>query len=134
MPDPTTAKPPRKSAAERSEQQLIQKPPQRGTALPDPAEHTVACTSKRTSVHLDVEEWLPYLEDPDATDDEKRALIETLWGIVLSFVDLGWDITTETGASSKLPPDKTAPSIDLTQALHDAVVRSDNHQKQKEEV
>ena len=71
----------------------------------------------RPTIHLDCEEWLPYLDDPDATDEEKRELIETLWGIVLSFVDLGWTIQTEPSRGSNLPPETGASSIDFTTRL-----------------
>lgn len=90
----------------------------------------------RPSLHLEVEEWLPYLDDPDASDEEKLALIETLWGIVLSFVDLGWTVEAETGEKSNLPPAIDAPSIDLSRALHAAVVQLDQpnigHQEKEE--
>ena len=87
--------------------------------------------STRPTLHLDVEEWLPYLDDPDATYDEKIALIETLWGIVLSFVDIGWTIGTEHGRGSNLPPDTSACSIDLTRALRAAVVQLDEPEKEE---
>ncbi len=86
----------------------------------------------RPTIHLDPDEWLPYLDDPDATEKEKRELIETLWGIVLSFVDLGWAIETEPARDSNLPPETGASSIDLTRALHAAVVHSDDHQQKGE--
>jgi hypothetical protein len=34
-----------------------------------------------------------YLEASDLPDDDKRALIETLWSIMVSFVDLGFRIS-----------------------------------------
>lgn len=37
-------------------------------------------------------DWLPYLEDQDIPEEQKRALIETLWSIVVAFVDLGWQL------------------------------------------
>ncbi|MEM6713152.1 MAG: hypothetical protein AAF590_12840 [Pseudomonadota bacterium] len=89
--------------------------------------------ARRPTIHLDPEEWLPYLDDPDATYDEKIELIETLWGIVLSFVDLGWTIDTEEPAcGSNLPPGDTFPSVDLTRALHAAMVHLDEPEKEPE--
>lgn len=44
------------------------------------------------ALRFDWTDWLPYLEDQDVTDEQKRALIETLWSIVVGFVDLGWQI------------------------------------------
>lgn len=76
------------------------------------------------SLKLDWEDWLPYLDDSDATDAEKRALIETLWSIVLGFVDLGWDVG---------PPQETSgQTLDLTAALRAAVLYSKEQDRQKE--
>lgn len=44
------------------------------------------------ALRFDWTDWLPYLEDQDVPDEQKRELIETLWSIVVSFVDLGWQI------------------------------------------
>ena len=85
----------------------------------------------RPTLQLDVEEWLPYLDDPDATEEDKLALIETLWGIVLSFVDLGWTIETEPARGSNLPPETSGSSIDLTRALHAAMVNLDEPEKEE---
>ena len=115
MPSQTNRKPPTGSPARR---------PSQTVAKPKDA---------RPSVHLNVEEWLPYLDHPDATDEEKRELIETLWGIVLSFVDLGYQITPEDKVCMDLPPDNDAPSIDLTRALHAIVLELDDHQQMEEE-
>lgn len=37
-------------------------------------------------------DWMPYLEDETATEQQKRELIENLWSIVVAFVDLGWRV------------------------------------------
>ena len=44
------------------------------------------------ALRFDWADWLPYLEDEDIPEDQKRALIETLWSIVVAFVDLGWQL------------------------------------------
>ncbi|MCF6200383.1 MAG: hypothetical protein L3J67_13540 [Hyphomicrobiaceae bacterium] len=41
---------------------------------------------------IDWELYGAYLEDSDLTEAEKREFIETLWSIVVSFVDLGFGI------------------------------------------
>jgi hypothetical protein len=43
------------------------------------------------------EEWLPYFEDIEASEAEKKELIETLWTIILAFVDLGWNAESRCG-------------------------------------
>ena len=42
------------------------------------------------AIRLDIEAFLPFLADADLSDADKRAFIETLWSIVVSFVDLGF--------------------------------------------
>lgn len=97
-----------------------------------PTEHVPNSTTfTRPTLHLDAEEWLPYLDDPDASDEEKRQLIETLWGIVLSFVDLNWNVEIQTDDNSNLPPETSTSSIDLTRALHGAVVHLNEPEKEE---
>ncbi|MGJ8670994.1 MAG: hypothetical protein ACSHXK_16040 [Oceanococcus sp.] len=44
------------------------------------------------SLTIDWELYGKYLEDSDLTDDQKREFIETLWSIVVAFVDLGFGV------------------------------------------
>jgi len=41
---------------------------------------------------LDVDYYQSYLDDMDIPEDKKKELIDTLWQIVVSFVDLGFGI------------------------------------------
>ena len=47
---------------------------------------------KTPSLRFDWQDWLPYFDDPDVPLAQKREMIETLWSLVLSFVDLGFDL------------------------------------------
>jgi len=67
------------------------------------------------TVAFDWQDWLPYLDD-DIPEDQKRQLIEVLWTIILSFVDLGFDV--------KSPADICGETIDLKAALETAVLNS----------
>ena len=80
---------------------------------------------KRPSIHLNWQDWLPYLEDSGASEEDKRQLIETLWDIMLGFVDLGWDIAESAETSGQ--------SIDLTAVLREAVLNSENTRTQEKE-
>lgn len=51
-----------------------------------------APTSLAPALRFDWTDWLPYLEDQDIPEEQKRAFIETLWSIVVAFVDLGWQL------------------------------------------
>jgi hypothetical protein len=83
-------------------------------------------TQNRPAITCDWEEWRAYLENVDATEDDKRQMIEALWSIVIAFVDLGWDVS---GTSKE----SCGQSLDLKAALEAAVLNS-NEQKIKEEV
>lgn len=67
---------------------------------------------------FDWRDWLPYIAEADLTETEKQELIETLWAIILVFVDLGWDVGAQT------PAESYGQSYDLTAALVASVVNS----------
>lgn len=77
------------------------------------------------TIHLNWQDWLPYLEESQASEAEKKLLIETVWNIVLAFADLGWDIDPAEENSGK--------SLDLTAALRAAVLNSKHTHKEQEE-
>lgn len=72
----------------------------------------------RPSLHLNLEDWLPDLENEDAPEAEKIAFIETLWSIAMAFVDLGWDLSTHQETSGQ--------SFDLSAVLRAAVLNSED--------
>lgn len=41
---------------------------------------------------IDWDAYLPFLENEDISEEQKRELIEALWSIMVSFVDLGFGI------------------------------------------
>ncbi len=58
-----------------------------------PSSSSMECPTVPTpSLSIDWELYAQYLEESDLTDDQKRELIETLWGIVVSCVDLGFEL------------------------------------------
>ena len=83
----------------------------------------------RPQVHFDWQDWLPYVATCDGTDAQKRALIEAVWAIVLTFVDHGWEVGTKPGAGKKT----CGQDIDLTTALMAAVVDSEKSKTEKED-
>ena len=44
------------------------------------------------SLSIDWEAYLPFFENEEISDEDKRELIGILWSIMVSFVDLGFDI------------------------------------------
>ncbi|MEM8786876.1 MAG: hypothetical protein AAGE76_01290 [Pseudomonadota bacterium] len=72
-------------------------------------------------VAFDWQEFLPHLAESDLSEDQKRAFIETMWQIVLAFVDLGFEVGT--------PQESCGEAIDLNAALQRAIVSSDHQEK-----
>lgn len=70
--------------------------------------------SAQQALRFDWTDWLPYLEGEDVPEEQKRELIDTLWSIVVSFVDLGWrvDATRETGNALDLHAILTAANTE----------------------
>lgn len=52
---------------------------------------------------IDWELYAELLEDSDLADSEKREFIEMLWSLVVSFVDLGFEISSEGRIKNVLP-------------------------------
>lgn len=46
-----------------------------------------------THFKIDLNAYAPYLENIDIPDTEKQELIETLWSLVTSFVQLGYGVS-----------------------------------------
>jgi len=83
-------------------------------------------------LRFDWRDWLPYFEDENIPEDQKRVLIETIWSIVVGFVDLGWSITPTAGVDGQDSKGRNTvaqscgQTIDLKVALETAVLRSES--------
>lgn len=75
-------------------------------------QQTIPTTSR--AIVFNWMDWLPYFEDSDASLEQKREWIETLWSIVMGFVDLGYDL--------KSTADICGEDIDLTAVLTSGVL------------
>jgi len=71
-----------------------------------------------TAIRFDWRDWEQYLENSDLPDDKKREFIETLWAIVMGFVDLGYGLNPAQEICGEV--------IDLKAVLEAAVLNSDN--------
>jgi hypothetical protein len=49
----------------------------------------------RPSLKLDVEHYQNLLDAPDMSASEKRQLIEALWTLIVSFIDLGYEVSPQ---------------------------------------
>ncbi|TYC51889.1 hypothetical protein FMN50_20225 [Rhodobacterales bacterium] len=43
-------------------------------------------------LQVDFEKYMHFLDDPSISDDQKQEFLETIWSILLQFVDLGFGI------------------------------------------
>ena len=77
----------------------------------------------KQTLQFDWQEWLPFVEESDLTDDKKREMIEALWSIVIAFVDLGWDV-------SDAPQESSGQTLDLKAALEAAVLNSKEQERE----
>ena len=88
----------------------------------------VPTSTARPSLQLSWQDWLPYLEDSAASEADKRRLIETLWAIILAFVDLGWEIVPTDSSVDAIAAEPGGQNLDLTAVLRHAVVYSKQNQ------
>ncbi len=51
---------------------------------------------------IDFEAYLPYLEDEDIPEDQKRELIETLFNIMMGFADIAFGLSPSQNICGKL--------------------------------
>lgn len=86
---------------------------------------TLTAPKSSRALRFDWQDWLPYLEDSDASDEQKRELIEALWTVVLGFVDLGYEV--------KSSAEICGEAIDLAAILRAAVVNSEDDPKTEKE-
>jgi hypothetical protein len=54
------------------------------------------------SIQFDAEEFWHFVENYDLSDDQKREYLETVWSIIIGFVDLGFGIHPIQAACGKL--------------------------------
>lgn len=89
-------------------------------------------------LRFDWRDWLLYFEDENIPEDQKRVLIETIWSIVVGFVDLGWSIAPSLESSAVensgvgKGSENCGQTFDLKAVLEAAVVRSELVDKGKE--
>jgi len=76
-------------------------------------------------VAFDWRDWAHLLDEPEATEAQQKELIETLWAIVLGFIDLGFEVGTAAEEAEICGQD-----LDLTAALYAAVLYSEEKEQE----
>lgn len=86
----------------------------------------VAGETKNKSLGLafNWQDWLPYFEDTDIPEAQKRELAETLWQIVVAFVDLGFELNPHQQAHQPSGQESCGQTLDLKALLEAAVLKS----------
>ncbi len=74
----------------------------------------------RPALKLDVERYRKMLDSTDLSEDEKQDFLETVWSIVIGFVDLGFEIHP----LQQVDPGGCGQEIDLSSFLASDVVSS----------
>lgn len=96
-----------------------------------PFELSAGTSARMPCVEIDFEAYAPYLESADISEAEKRQLIEALWSIVTSFVQLGFGLSpvqqilesradnqAACGQVSKIQDDGPIPASDKVEYRH----------------
>lgn len=63
------------------------------------------------ALELDVEMYDALLDSPELSADQRREFIETLWSIMVAFVDLGFDIRPASESCGQLVEAETPPPL-----------------------
>lgn len=86
-------------------------------------------TQTRPSLNIDWEVYAAMLEDSDMPLDQQKELIETLWSIVVIFVDLGFDLHP----AQQICGEVDDPLSDDPPDIVSLIERELSHQKNREE-
>jgi hypothetical protein len=70
--------------------------------------------------------YLHYLSESELSDEQKRELLETLWSIMVSFVDMGFNI----GPSQQVLDKSSKQKSELASGFSGAVSSTKNSKKQ----
>jgi len=82
----------------------------------------------RPTLHFDYDRFAPLLDDPALSEDQKRQVLEALWTIIVSFVELGFQVDPAEESCGQLGRSGLSP--DLADAL---MVKSGNIQPTTDE-
>lgn len=66
---------------------------------------------RANTIHVDLEAYIPLLEDTDATDAEKRELLSALYAIMASFIDLGFSLETDPCGQQQIGSDQSTQAL-----------------------
>ncbi|MEP1613477.1 MAG: hypothetical protein ABJL72_16345 [Roseobacter sp.] len=74
---------------------------------------------------IDWDAYLPFFDDEDISEEDKKELIEALWSIVVSFVDLGFGVHPVQQACGKDVSLAELPMADVLNSKHQTATQND---------
>lgn len=75
-------------------------------------------SAARPILRVDVEKYQAFLDDTDLSETQKEQLIEALWSIIVSFVELGFGVHPVQEACGQLPETETERGKSDADALY----------------
>lgn len=84
-----------------------------------------------TNIKVDVKRFESYLDDPDLTQAEREELLETIFAIVLGFVDLGFGIHPVQQACEQNDIYSEIATLDLMDLLESMPITKDDDVEEK---
>ena len=85
--------------------------------------------SPRPSLAVDWEVYAAMLEDSDLSMDQQKELIETLWSIVVMFVDMGFDLHPVAQICGESDDGLSDDPPDLLYLLEQETINQDRHEE-----
>lgn len=76
-------------------------------------------TVSRPTLTVDWMAYAHHLEDSTMSDDEKRQVIETIWSIVVSFIDMGFNVRSPDDACGQEAKDDPSTNSDVVPSIVD---------------
>ncbi len=91
-----------------------------------PPNESDATASPRPSLSIDWEVYAAMLEGSDMPLEQQKELIETLWSIVVSFVDLGFDLNPVQQICGEPQELDTDDPLDVVSLIEDEIGRKEH--------
>ena len=85
----------------------------------------------RPSLSIDWELYAAMLEESDMPLDQQKELIETLWSIVVMFVDLGFDLSPVTQICGEPDEASSDDSADLVSLMERDWAKARRHEEDR---
>lgn len=60
------------------------------------------------ALEIDLDVYMPIFDDESISDEDKRKLLEALWSVIVSFVQLGWGVHPVQQARASRQPSQDA--------------------------